>query len=205
MVEIAMKMMFCLLLASLIGGVIGFLIGRMFKCEKDESEKNGFSERTSSTDDVFEVDEVEDVEPLKQALLESKTQTTEDVETKSLTQEEETAIALMDIVKKESGFDVEEGVKPKLLDAPRDGKADDLKEISGVGLKLEKVLNELGVYHFDQIASWSEEELKWIDSHLSSFKGRAKRENWIEQAKVLASGGVTEFSQRVKKGEIDRY
>jgi predicted flap endonuclease-1-like 5' DNA nuclease len=37
----------------------------------------------------------------------------------------------------------------------RDGKPDDLKKISGVGPKLEGVLNEMGFYHFDQIAAWT--------------------------------------------------
>jgi len=28
------------------------------------------------------------------------------------------------------------------------------------------------------------------------------RDNWVEQAKVLASGGSTEFSQKVEKGDV---
>jgi large subunit ribosomal protein L21 len=79
------------------------------------------------------------------------------------------------------------GSRPaNLLDAPRDGQADDLKKLSGVGPKLEKLLHENGVYHFDQIASWTDAEVEWMDGQLS-FKGRITRENWIEQAKVLAA------------------
>ncbi len=85
--------------------------------------------------------------------------------------------------------------KPEALSGPRDGKADDLKLISGVGPKLEETLNGLGIYHFDQIASWSKETANWVDTYLS-FKGRIEREDWISQAKVLASGGETEFSAR---------
>ena len=95
--------------------------------------------------------------------------------------------------------------KPLFLDAPRDGKADDLKEISGIGLKIEEVLNGLGIYHFDQISNWNEKNLKWIDEHLLVFKGRAKREKWVEQAKILAAGGETDFSKRVKNKDIERY
>ena len=72
-----------------------------------------------------------------------------------------------------------------LLDAARDGKADDLKKLSGVGPKLEKLLNENGVFHFDQIAEWTADEVAYMDTQLS-FKGRIQRENWIEQAKTLA-------------------
>ena len=76
---------------------------------------------------------------------------------------------------------------PETLSAPRDGKADDLKKISGVGPKLEQVLNELGFWHFDQIAKWSEAEIAWVDSRLK-FKGRIARDNWMAQAADLAKG-----------------
>jgi NADH-quinone oxidoreductase subunit E len=78
--------------------------------------------------------------------------------------------------------------KPTTLPAARDGKADDLKLIWGLGRKLEELLNRLGIYHFDQIAGWSDLNLRWIDQHLGSFRGRAVRDDWIGQAKKLASG-----------------
>jgi len=76
--------------------------------------------------------------------------------------------------------------KPALLTEARGGKADDLKKIKGVGPKLEKELNAAGVFHFDQIASWTKEEIHWADYHLVSFKGRVSRDNWVDQAKELA-------------------
>ena len=88
--------------------------------------------------------------------------------------------------------------KPELLTAARDNGADDLKKISGVGPKLEKTLNELGIYHFDQVAAWSAEQIAWVDNRLK-FKGRIERDGWIEQAKILAAGGETEFSKRQDK------
>ncbi|MBV7409448.1 NADH-quinone oxidoreductase subunit E [Maritimibacter sp. DP1N21-5] len=96
----------------------------------------------------------------------------------------------------------EVGTKPAALDAPREGKADDLKAIKGVGPKLETMLHGMGFYHFDQIAAWSADELAWVDQNLEGFKGRASRDNWTEQAKTLASGGETEFSKKVKKGDV---
>ncbi len=92
--------------------------------------------------------------------------------------------------------------KPATLRAARGGKADNLKEIKGVGPKLEKMLNEMGFYHFDQIAAWTTSELAWVNENLSGFKGRAGRDNWVEQAKILASGGETEFSKRVEDGDV---
>ena len=74
--------------------------------------------------------------------------------------------------------------KPLTLDAARASGADDLKKITGVGPKLEGVLNDLGFYHFDQIAAWTDAEVAWVDSRLK-FKGRIVRDNWIDQAKAL--------------------
>jgi NADH-quinone oxidoreductase subunit E len=92
--------------------------------------------------------------------------------------------------------------KPKALSGARGGQADDLKKIKGVGPKLEALLHSLGVYHFDQIAGWTPEELAWIDDNLTGFNGRASRDEWQAQAKTLAAGGETEFSARVDKGDV---
>ena len=86
---------------------------------------------------------------------------------------------------------------PEVLTAARDGGADDLKLLKGVGPKLEQTLNELGFYHFDQVAAWTPAQVAWVDSRLK-FKGRIERDGWIEQAKILAAGGETEFSKRNK-------
>ncbi len=82
--------------------------------------------------------------------------------------------------------------KPASLSGPRGGKGDDLKLISGVGPKIEGNLHELGIYHFDQIAQWTPAEVIWVDDHLR-FSGRITRENWIAQAKALATGGHEEY------------
>jgi len=86
--------------------------------------------------------------------------------------------------------------KPALLTEPN-GEADDLKLISGVGPVLEGKLNDLGIYHFSQVAAFSTEEITWVDDNLS-FKGRMVREDWVGQAKILAEGGETEFSKKQK-------
>ncbi|SEA21762.1 NADH:ubiquinone oxidoreductase [Rubrimonas cliftonensis] len=92
--------------------------------------------------------------------------------------------------------------KPELLDAPRAGGGDDLKLIKGVGPKLEAMLNRMGIHHFDQIAGWTGEEVAWVDDNLEGFRGRVSRDGWVDQARVLASGGATEFSERAAKGDV---
>lgn len=94
------------------------------------------------------------------------------------------------------------GTQPQGLASAREGGADDLKKIKGVGPKLEQMLNEMGYYHFDQIAAWTADEVAWVDANLKGFKGRVSRDTWVEQAKLLAAGGETDFSKKVDEGDI---
>ncbi len=82
-----------------------------------------------------------------------------------------------------------EAGKPELLKKPRAGsKADDLKLIWGVGPAFEKLLNKVGVWHFDQVASWNAADIKHVDALLKGFHGRIARDEWVKQAKKLAKG-----------------
>ena len=92
--------------------------------------------------------------------------------------------------------------RPAALAAPRAGKADDLKRIKGIGQKLEDQCHALGFFHFDQIAAWTAAEVAWVDDNLEGFKGRVIRDDWVAQAKLLASGGETAFSKRVDTGDV---
>ncbi|MEP6826530.1 MAG: NADH-quinone oxidoreductase subunit NuoE, partial [Aestuariivirga sp.] len=68
---------------------------------------------------------------------------------------------------------------PELLKRPR-GKADDLKLIWGVGPAFEKLLNKIGLWHFDQIASWSAADIEHVDHLLKGFQGRIARDEWVK-------------------------
>lgn len=75
--------------------------------------------------------------------------------------------------------------QPRVLSAALYGKKDDLKKISGVGPKLEKLLNSNGVFYFWQVAGWNKGDIDIIDQRLDTFKGRISRDNWVHQAKQL--------------------
>ena len=77
-----------------------------------------------------------------------------------------------------------EGTRPEPVET-NGSKADDLKLISGIGPKIEGQLNTLGIYTFAQVASWTPDNVRWVDGYLS-FRGRIEREEWISQAKALA-------------------
>ena len=84
----------------------------------------------------------------------------------------------------------------------RSADYDDLKRIRGVGVLIEKRLNTLGVTSYNQIANWTNADIDRVSQTLD-FKGRIERENWVEQARILSSGGHTEFSRRVDRGDVD--
>lgn len=71
--------------------------------------------------------------------------------------------------------------KPELFTRETAPRIDNLQEISGIGPKIEATLNTLGVFTFDQIADWTEENAMWVGSSLA-FRGRVQRERWVEQA-----------------------
>ena len=74
--------------------------------------------------------------------------------------------------------------KPAAVDKP--ATPDDLKAITGIGPKLEKVLNGQGVWTYAQIAGWTSAEVAWVDDYLG-FKGRVERDGWLMQAAALAA------------------
>lgn len=75
--------------------------------------------------------------------------------------------------------------QPPFLDKPAGYQGDDLTAIDGVGPRIQDVLNELGIFHYAQIAAWTPENEAWIDDYLS-FSGRVSREAWVVQAQALA-------------------
>jgi NADH-quinone oxidoreductase subunit E len=71
---------------------------------------------------------------------------------------------------------------PRAIDRP--DAPDVLKAIGGIGPKLEKVLNGLGIWTYAQIAALTEGEVAWLDEQLG-FRGRIERDEWLKQATAL--------------------
>ncbi|UIP07868.1 hypothetical protein LY632_05575 [Erythrobacter sp. SDW2] len=78
---------------------------------------------------------------------------------------------------------------------------DDLTRIKGVGPKLVEMLRGLGVTSFQQIADWSDADIDRIDAELGRFQGRIRRDDWVAQAKLLASGDTAGYEARFGKLE----
>ncbi len=93
----------------------------------------------------------------------------------------------MRLISDGDGYVADESNAPAMLlpGGPKDGRADNLQEIKGIGEKLDNLLNGLGIYHFEQIGNFTARDIAWVDSKLK-FKGRIVRDRWVPQAKALA-------------------
>ncbi len=76
-------------------------------------------------------------------------------------------------------------VVAELNDHESGNARDNLKLIKGVGPAIEKTLNELGIFQFNQIAEMSEYEIDRVAKRLKGFRSRIYREDWIGQARDL--------------------
>ena len=171
----------CLLVAAL----IGFIAGWLFKKIECENRQN-FSQPSNQDYDT------------SNALDKSKESQSNTSQTDSTPSQKSLkfANAINEVKEK-----LEKESKLTLLKAPKNGQKDNLQLIKGIGPVLENMLNEIGIYHFDQIAALTPEDIEFINKKLA-FSGRIERDDWIAQAKILAQGIDTEFSKKVKAGKV---
>lgn len=111
---------------------------------------------------------------------------------------------LKEIIKEVVETKSEDEYKNQLLNAigtVSESDKDDLKRIKGIGKVFEGKLNGIGIYTFAQIAKLEDSSIAAVEA-LTGFPGRVKREDWVGQSKTLSSGGTTEFSSRVDKGDV---
>jgi NADH-quinone oxidoreductase subunit E len=72
------------------------------------------------------------------------------------------------------------------LDKPEGGAGDDLTRIAGIGPDIERLLNDMGVYHYRQIAGWSDKDVEWVGGRLR-FDGTSGVRDWVVRAKSFAA------------------
>ncbi|MDO5613193.1 MAG: hypothetical protein Q4G14_08130 [Paracoccus sp. (in: a-proteobacteria)] len=96
----------------------------------------------------------------------------------------------------------EKPAKAKKAKKAKPVPAEDLKQIKGVGPKLENLLNDHGVTRFEQIAGWDDAQIDRFAALIGRMGARVRADDWVGQARLLAAGEQTEFSQRVEAGEV---
>lgn len=134
-----------------------------------------------------------------QALIDAPTAVARDVGQTSANANSDAVAAASASADAEAGASVPPTVAPPPAPSPAPaptGAADDLKKIKGVGPKLVALLKEQGVTTYAQIAAWSDADVTRIDETLGRFKGRITRDQWVEQAKLLAAGDDAGFVEK---------
>ena len=178
MIEIASQITLCLLIAAFIGFIIGYSAGKWGAKKTAKKVEATPKEETKTVTEEETVDEKAN---------DSKEEAIE-IPTKDLIANAVEAIEEMENIEnsevEEPETIVDKGTKPELLDAPRESGKDDLTEIKGIGPKVEEKLNEAGIYHYDQIANWTESNILWLETH-TTFAHRAIKDLWVNQAKSL--------------------
>ncbi len=161
MLNVASLIVTNLVVAGVIGFIMGFLIGR-------NSDSTQF--KTIRNDDK-----------------------------KDDSKNEKVKHAINPVFKKNSALDF----KPLILTTPRLSGKDSLIKIKGIDEKIENDLNNLGIYHFDQISKWSNKNCEWVEEFLL-LPGIARTNKWVEQARILLSGNDTSYSLQIETEGMKR-
>ena len=184
-IEVALWM----LLIFLIGCLLGYLLRKLFGAEEKPEIK-------TSWESEHRPESVRPVAPVVAAPVAEMPEPAAPLRASEVAPEVLAApIPVTEAASVTSAMSVGRMERPRGLEAAREGKPDELQRISGIGPKNEKILHTLGFFHFDQIAGWTSLQIAWVDDHLK-FNGRIGREEWVEQAALLASGKDTKFSPR---------
>jgi len=177
-------------LVSIIGLVLGYLVG-LLTCQKNNKshilEKGKVCEAriklNKEQSDLLEKESQELIEvSQKESLLTTTPEKNQETDSKKENKKEDESTNTLPSPQKDEDNLTELKSQLNALSAPKNNQADDLKEIKGIGVVIEKKLHQLGIFHFEQIATWDEKMIALVDEHLA-FKGRIYRERWIEQAK----------------------
>ena len=163
MLEIASQIVICLLIAALIGFIIGYLVCKSLSKKTNSVPTEEVTEKEEPL--VVEKNEIEEMQIPTENIVSDAVKALEEVDSQEI---------------EELGSQ-----KPELLDSPRNNKKDTLSKIKGIGPKVEKQLNEAGIYHFEQIANWLDANRNWRACSQPSSRPSIK-DLWVAQAKSLS-------------------
>ena len=178
MLEIASQITICLLIAALLGFIIGYIVAKSNTAKTEIAE-----EKKAETEEKSDIETEKKVKVDEEAkkLAEAKTKADKKAKKATLEAEKKAEAEAAEKVKADEEANAK-GEKPEILSAPLNEAKDDLTQIKGIGPKVEDQLNEAGIYHFNQIASWTEANIKWLEIN-TTFAHRATKDLWVSQAK----------------------
>ncbi len=168
------QLWFCLLIAALLGALIGWILRGLCSCSSDQD--TGLQGKLDACNA-----KVAKLEKMNGDLAKKTTSSAKPA--RKPMKPKPAAKASTTPAKFVSGSTASDA-KPAAIMSSRPSKVDDLKRIKGVGVVLEKTLNDLGIYQFAQVAKFDKKTIAWVDERLK-FKGRIERDNWVKQAAGL--------------------
>lgn len=192
MLEIASQIAICLLIAAIIGFIIGFIVAKSVYNTPKTMENEDITESK-------ETNKIESEQPdAKEVATQKETDTKKKAAEKAAKEKKKAEAASKEKAEAQKAADAKakadaeaqakaeklakEGEKPELLKSPRKGEKDDLTQIKGIGPKVAEQLNEAGIFHFEQIAAWTDANITWLEIN-TTFAHRATKDLWVNQAK----------------------
>jgi predicted flap endonuclease-1-like 5' DNA nuclease len=209
MMTIISQILICLLLAGLLGAIIGWLLRSLFVGSKTRIETVGTVTPAVTARSQTELGDLtaqlrqtvhsrdKEIEGLKAQIVDfdALRATVQKVESRlseyktrcqAIAQEKDAEIAALR--KQLKDFDEARATTPAV---PRGAgrrrrkiERDDLKLINGVGPVLEKFLHRLGIYRFRDVARWTDKDIDRVETKLPEFRGRIRREKWVASARA---------------------
>ena len=196
MSQMVLEVLLWILLAFFVGCILGYLLRLMFRRSVEAAVEDHTEPAVLPAAETIEVESRQSTRPADAgpaATTKSQPKHSETATAGSTTADDVQAVPAAPEDK--PAETASRPSQPKGIASPRGGTPDELQLISGVGPKIELTLHRLGIFHFDQIAGWTMDEAQWVDDHLK-FKGRIARDEWIKQARQLASGKTNERGRR---------
>lgn len=173
--DIVLKIWLCLAIAAILGGIIGWLL-RSLSCRKKCDEYEGFlSNRDSEIAKLRASAGAASTAAVATGGGANLQAEIDSLKAKLSECDSEKTYLLGQVKKAETG----ESIKREV---PMDQR-DDLELINGVGPVLERMLYDMGIYFFKDIAGWDAAKIAEINEKLPNFHGRIEREGWVESAK----------------------
>lgn len=180
MIYLIFEIIFWLFIASIFGFLIGWFVKGQFVMKEMDQRRKSFEQELKRTKEHFSETLLEmkrKVEVCERKLKERN---------KLVHHMEEVYTRSEPNSSKKTSTEHPVDMKTDIKSPSRNTYAqDDLKKISGIGNFLEKRLHQLGIFRFEQIASFSKEEIDSISSKIGAFPDRIVRDNWMDQARKL--------------------
>ncbi|MEM1202797.1 MAG: hypothetical protein AAGN66_06165 [Acidobacteriota bacterium] len=169
-----LQMIVCLVLAFLLGAVVGWLLRSNKAAREQRGLERGWTRRLDRAE-------------ARQHSAEQRANDLEgqlaDMDAKEPSADTESTDADLEAEVKRLRTELTACLESKAQPAAAVPGKDDLKKIRGIGPVLEAMLNGLGVTRFKQIAGWSHEDVLKFSDELDVFRGRIYRDDWIGGAK----------------------